>query len=93
MPTMPPMSGGMPQMGNINPEQVKQQMDAIKGMSDDQLNMISSMYKNMDNDTLKSMMKQQSGMEMSDAQLNQMKMMMTPEMLKMRANIDPNTIS
>ena len=56
-------------------------------MSDDQLNMMISQMKNMDNQTMKNMMAAQ-GMNLTDQQIEMMKMSLTPETLKMMR--DPN---
>ena len=58
-------------------------------MSDDQLNSMAQMMKNVDNNTLKSMLLAQ-GMDVSDEQINMMKMSMTPEMLKVMRDSDFN---
>jgi hypothetical protein len=60
---------------------------------------MSSYFQSMDNSFLRQMMKQQSGMDMSDAEIESLKTMMTPETLQMMSNmnldsfqnINPNT--
>lgn len=47
------------------------------------------MFQNMDNNMIKSMMKAQTGMEMTDFQIEQMKRQMTPEMLQTVKSMDP----
>jgi len=49
-------------------------------------------FKNMDNATLKSMLKIQSGMDVSDEQLASMKRMMTPEMLRNFSKMDMSNL-
>ena len=44
---------------------------------------MSSYFQSMDNSFLRQMMKQQSGMEMSDTEIDSLKQMMTPETLQM----------
>ena len=56
-------------------------------MSDDQMNLMINQMKNMDNQTLKNMMAAQ-GMNLTDEQINMMKMSLTPETFKMMK--DPN---
>ncbi|CAD8101152.1 unnamed protein product [Paramecium primaurelia] len=78
---------------NVNkiPEnpQFQQQFDQFKNMSPEQLNYMTNTLKSMDKGFLKQMMKQQSGVEMSDQQIEMMQTMMTPEMLAQMKNIDP----
>ena len=45
-------------------------------------------FKNMDNSFIKQMMKQQTGMDMKDEDIERMKSMMTPEMLQSFAGMD-----
>ena len=52
------------------------------------MKMMADYFKNMDNASLKSMLKMQSGMDVSDDQLESMKMMMTPEMLSNFSKMD-----
>ncbi len=52
------------------------------------MKMMADYFKNMDNTSLKSMLKMQSGMDVSDEQLQSMKMMMTPEMLQNFSKMD-----
>lgn len=52
---------------------------------------MASMFKNMDNSLIKSMMQMQ-GINMSDEQLNMMKNNMNPQMMKMAANAPSNSI-
>ena len=54
-------------------------------MSDDQLNMMIEQMKNMDNQTMKNMMAAQ-GMNLTDQQIEMMKMSLTPETFKMMRN-------
>ncbi|CAD8212493.1 unnamed protein product [Paramecium octaurelia] len=76
---------------NKTPEdpQFQQQFDQFKNMSPEQLNYMTNTLKSMDKGFLKQMMKQQSGVEMSDQQIEMMQTMMTPEMLSQMKNIDP----
>ncbi|CAD8209413.1 unnamed protein product [Paramecium pentaurelia] len=69
--------------------QFQQQFDQFKNMSPEQLNYMTNTLKSMDKGFLKQMMKQQSGVEMSDQQIEMMQTMMTPEMLAQMKNIDP----
>jgi hypothetical protein len=63
---------------------MSQAKNQILNMDDDQLNNMTSMIKNMDNETFKNMMKMQ-GMEVSDDQLNMIKNNINPDMFKMMA--------
>jgi len=54
--------------------------------------MMTDYFKNMDNATLKSMLKMQSGMDVSDEQLASMKSMMTPEMLQNFSKMDMSNL-
>ena len=56
-------------------------------MSDDQMNMMINQMKSMDNQTLKNIMASQ-GMNLTDQQIEMMKMSLTPETFKMMR--DPN---
>ncbi|CAD8112003.1 unnamed protein product [Paramecium sonneborni] len=73
----------------IEDPQFQQQYDQFKNMSPEQLNYMTNTLKTMDKGFLKQMMKQQSGVEMSDQQIEMMQTMMTPEMLSQMKNIDP----
>ena len=50
--------------------------------------MMTETFKNMDSSFLKSMMKSQTGVEMSDAEINNIRNMMTPEMIQMMSNMN-----
>ncbi len=50
--------------------------------------MMTETFKNMDSTFLKSMMKNQTGVEMSDAEINNIRNMMTPEMIQMMSNMN-----
>ena len=67
---------------NLNQDYINQARNHINNMSDDQMNMMCNQMKNMDNQTLKSMMAAQ-GMNLTDQQIEMMKMSMTPETMKM----------
>lgn len=60
-------------------------------MNDNELKSMVDMMKNMDNSFLRNMYKQQ-GMDLSDEQINMMKTMMTPEMIKTASKVNPNNI-
>ena len=72
---------------NMNQDYINQARNHINNMSDEQINMMCNQMKNMDNQTLKSMMAAQ-GMNLTDQQIEMMKMSMTPETMKMMR--DPN---
>ncbi|CAD8185260.1 unnamed protein product [Paramecium octaurelia] len=90
-PTKPATKQTETQNVNKIPEnpQFQQQFDQFKNMSPEQLNYMTNTLKSMDKGFLKQMMKQQSGVEMSDQQIEMMQTMMTPEMLAQMKNIDP----
>ena len=67
---------------NLNQDYINLARNHINNMSDDQMNMMCNQMKNMDNQTLKSMMAAQ-GMNLTDQQIEMMKMSMTPETMKM----------
>lgn len=56
------------------------------------MKMMTDYFKNMDNSFLKQMMKQQSGMDMSDTEIQNLKGMMTPEMLQMMSNMNMDSL-
>ncbi|CAK57371.1 unnamed protein product (macronuclear) [Paramecium tetraurelia] len=90
-PTKPATKQNETQNVNKIPEnpQFQQQFDQFKNMSPEQLNYMTNTLKSMDKGFLKQMMKQQSGVEMSDQQIEMMQTMMTPEMLAQMKNVDP----
>ena len=71
----------------FNQENINQARNQINNMSDEQINFMIQQMKNMDNQTLKNMMSSQ-GMNLSDQQIEMMKMSLTPETFKMLK--DPN---
>ncbi len=56
-------------------------MDKFKSMDSSQMDMMTKMLQGMDNSTLKSMMKSQTGVEMDDSQLSFLKSSMNPQTL------------
>ena len=72
---------------NLNQDYINQARNHINNMSDEQMNMMINQMKSMDNQTLKNMMAAQ-GMNLTDQQIEMMKMSMTPETMKMMR--DPN---
>lgn len=63
-------------------------MDKFKNMDPNQMDMMTKMLQGMDNDTLKSMMKSQTGMEMDDSQMTFLKSSMNSDTLsKMQGQI------
>ena len=72
---------------HLSQEYINQARNQINNMSDDQMNMMINQMKSMDNQTLKNMMAAQ-GMNLTDDQINMMKMSLTPETFKMMK--DPN---
>jgi len=68
--------------------QAKKSAEQLKNMSPDQMNMMTNYFKQMDNNFLRQMMKQQSGVDMSDVELENVKNMMTPDMLKMMSGMN-----
>lgn len=75
-----------PPLADLN--QAKKSVEQIKNMSPEQMQMMSEYFKNMDNSFLKEMMKQQTGVEMSESDLQSVKSMMNPDMLKMMSGMD-----
>jgi tetratricopeptide (TPR) repeat protein len=71
--------------GGIDADKINQAKEGLKNMSPDQMKMATDFMRNADPSFIKQMMKQQTGMEMSDEQINMMKGMMTPEMLQFAA--------
>eukprot|EP01016_Furgasonia_blochmanni_P005760 TRINITY_DN12267_c0_g2_i2.p1 TRINITY_DN12267_c0_g2~~TRINITY_DN12267_c0_g2_i2.p1 ORF type:complete len:643 (-),score=139.41 TRINITY_DN12267_c0_g2_i2:945-2873(-) len=69
-------------------DQFSRSKEELKKMSPDQLRMMCDTLKSMDNAFLKNMLKAQSGVEMSDDQVNMFKTMVTPEMLQMMGTQD-----
>ena len=72
---------------HLSQEYINQARNQLNNMSDDQMNMMINQMKSMDNQTLKNMMAAQ-GMNLTDDQINMMKMSLTPETFKMMK--DPN---
>ena len=70
---------------NLDQDFINQARNQINNMSDDQLNMMIEQMKNMDNQTMKNMMAAQ-GMNLTDQQIEMMKMSLTPETFKMMRN-------
>jgi tetratricopeptide (TPR) repeat protein len=73
---------------NITEEKLKKGQEELGNMKPEQLKMMTDYFKTMDNASLKSMLRGQTGMDISDAQLEQMKSMMTPEMLQTFSKMD-----
>ncbi|EAR89195.1 tetratricopeptide repeat protein (macronuclear) [Tetrahymena thermophila SB210] len=76
---------------HANPETIKKSQEQLKNMDESQINSMANMVKNMDNAALKSMYKMQ-GMDLTDEQINMMKNMMTPDMIKAASSMDPSQI-
>ena len=72
---------------HLSQEYINQARNQINNMSDEQMNLMIGQMKSMDNQTLKNMMAAQ-GMNLTDEQINMMKMSLTPETFKMMK--DPN---
>lgn len=68
--------------------QAKQSAEQLKNMDPTQMKMMTDYFKQMDNSFLKDVMKQQSGVEMSEAELENLKNMMNPDMLKMMSGMN-----
>lgn len=68
--------------------QAKQSAEQLKSMNPEQLKMMTDYFQNMDNSFLKQMMKQQTGVEMSESELQNIKGMMNPDMLKMMSEMN-----
>jgi len=83
-------AGGYP--GNLSEDKIKQGQQELGNMNPDQLKMMTDYFKTMDNASLKNMLRMQSGMDISDDQLESMKMMMTPEMLQGFSKMDLNNM-
>ena len=66
-------------------EYINQARDQMNNMTDEQLNAMITQMKNMDNQTLKNLMAAQ-GMNLSDQQIEMMKMSLSPELLRMVQN-------
>ena len=66
-------------------EYIDQARNQINNMTDEQMKMMCIQMKNMDNQTLKNLMRAQ-GMELSDQQIEMMKMSLSPKLLKMAQN-------
>jgi len=88
--TTVPSSSGFP--GNLSEDKIRQGQQELGNMHPDQLKMMTDYFKTMDNASLKNMLKMQSGMDISDDQLESMKMMMTPEMLQNVSKMDLNNM-
>ena len=75
---------------HLNQEYINQARNQLNNMSDEQMNMMLTQMKNMDNQTLKNMMASQ-GMNLTDQQIEMMKMSLTPETFKMMrdSNFNP----
>ena len=56
------------------------------------MRMMTDYFKNMDNSSLKSMLRGQMGMDISDSQLEMMKSMMSPEMLQNFSKMDMSSL-
>jgi len=69
----------------VDKEMIHQATNQIKNMKDEELSSVTSMFKGMDNTTIKQMMQMQ-GMTMTDDQINMMKNNINPDMFKMMAN-------
>jgi hypothetical protein len=54
---------------------------------------MTNMMKNMDSSLLAQMMKQQTGQDISQEQIESMKSMINPEMIEQMKNIDPSILS
>ncbi|KAL4427420.1 hypothetical protein ABPG74_004458 [Tetrahymena malaccensis] len=76
---------------HANPETIKKSQEQLKNMDESQINSMANMVKNMDNASLRQMYKMQ-GMDLTDDQINMMKNMLTPDMIKAASSIDPNQI-
>ena len=72
---------------HLNQDYINQARNQLNNMSDDQMNFMLNQMKSMDNQTLKNMMATQ-GMNLTDQQIEMMKMSLTPETFKMMR--DPN---
>jgi hypothetical protein len=70
---------------HLNQDYINQARNQINNMSDEQLNLMVTQMKMMDNQTMKNMMAAQ-GMNLTDQQIDMMKMSLTPETLKMMRN-------
>ena len=79
---------------NLNQDYINQARNQLNNMSDDQMNFMLNQMKSMDNQTLKNMMATQ-GMNLTDQQIEMMKMSLTPETFKMMRdpNFNPPNIS
>jgi len=86
--TSTPSYPNMNYPGGLTEDKIKQGQEQLGNMNPDQMKMMADYFKNMDNASLKSMLKMQSGMDVSDDQLESMKMMMTPEMLSNFSKMD-----
>ena len=67
---------------NLSQDYINQARNQLNNMSDDQMNFMINQMKNMDNQTLKNMLSAQ-GMNITDQQIDMMKMTLTPETFKM----------
>ncbi|KAL4462873.1 hypothetical protein ABPG72_011129 [Tetrahymena utriculariae] len=74
-----------------NPEAIKKSQEQLKNMDENLINSMANMVKNMDNASLRQMYKMQ-GMDLTDDQINMMKNMLTPDMIKAASRMDPNQI-
>lgn len=75
-----------PPVADLN--QAKKSAEQLKNMSPEQMQMMSEYFRNMDNSFLKEMMRQQTGVDMSESDLQSIKSMMNPDMLKMMSGMD-----
>jgi hypothetical protein len=53
---------------------------------------MTNMMKNMDSSLLAQLMKQQTGQDISQEQIESMKSIINPEMIEQRKNIDPSIV-
>jgi tetratricopeptide (TPR) repeat protein len=67
--------------------------EEIKKMKPEQMDMMTNYLKGMDNSFIRNMMKGQTGVELSDADIQNFKNMMTPDTLKTFANMDPSMLA
>mmetsp|Transcript_44138 Transcript_44138/g.51010 ORF Transcript_44138/g.51010 Transcript_44138/m.51010 type:complete len:583 (-) Transcript_44138:180-1928(-) len=85
-PEFKPSSNNNYGSAGLDETKINQAREGLANMSPDQMKMATDFMKNADASFIRQMMKQQTGMDMSDDQINMMKSMMTPEMLQMAAN-------
>jgi len=63
--------------------------EEMKKMSSDQMKNMTDYMKNMDSSFIKQMLKSQTGMDLGEAEIENMKKMMNPDTLSKFANMDP----